>query len=227
MVWPTLGLIPITISNGFRVWGIIFLSLAFVWQLYSTWLLLFIITVCTDGAACNAKPLTSIECYLVFVCMAIGVALCFPKMNSIARVSLHGAVTAIVYCTMDWTPAIAKGRPRDVSYNPPPEETLVATYGGILNALGVIFLAFRGHIVILEIQGTLPTSPKYSSHRRMWSGVTMAYYLLIAICMFPLAMVGFWAYGNKVRPHSVFFSTSKDISNCHLVSRSIDILFHL
>lgn len=39
MVWPTLGLIPITISNGFRVWGIIFLSLAFAWQLYSTWLL--------------------------------------------------------------------------------------------------------------------------------------------------------------------------------------------
>lgn len=75
-----------------------------------------------------------------------------PNLNSVARVSLLGAVTAIVYCTMVWTISIAKGRPRDVSYDPPPEETLVATYGGILNALGVIFLAFRGYNVILEIQ---------------------------------------------------------------------------
>lgn len=74
--------------------------------------------------------------------MAIVVAQCFPNLNSMA----------IVYCTMIWALSISKGRPRDISYDPLPLESTIATYGGILNALGIIFLAFRGHNVILEIQ---------------------------------------------------------------------------
>ncbi|CAL9022890.1 unnamed protein product [Prunus brigantina] len=245
-------LLPVAFSTFGWVYGTIFFSLAFSWQLYTLWLLvqlhesesgtrysryvhlavtafgpklgklltifpmmylsggmcvqliiigggtiqLLIRTVCKDGATCNAKPLTGTECYLVFMCMAIVVAQCFPNLNSIARVSLIGTVTAIVYCTMIWALSISKGRPRDISYDPLPLESTIATYGGILNALGIIFLAFRGHNVILEIQGTLPSSPKHPSHKRMWSGVTMSY-VLIAMCLFPLAIGGYWAYGNK------------------------------
>lgn len=48
------------------------------------------------------------------------------------------------------------------------------------------------------MQGTLPSNSKYPSHKRMWSGVTMSY-VVIAMCLFPLAIGGYWAYGNKVR----------------------------
>ncbi|PQP94910.1 lysine histidine transporter-like 8 [Prunus yedoensis var. nudiflora] len=224
---------------SYLVYGTIFLSLVFSWQLYTLWLLvqlhesesgtrysryvhlavtafgpklgklltifpvmylsggmcvqliiigggtiqLLIRTVCKEGATCNAKPLTGTECYLVFMCMAIVVAQCFPNLNSIARVSLIGTITAIVYCTMIWALSIGKGRPRDISYYPLPLESTIAAYGEVTN-------------VILEIQGTLPSSPKHPSHKRMWSGVTMSY-VLIAMCLFPLAIGGYWAYGNK------------------------------
>ncbi|PQQ13345.1 lysine histidine transporter-like 8 [Prunus yedoensis var. nudiflora] len=76
-------------------------------------------------------------------------------------------------------------------------ESNMDRFGGILNSLGIIVLAFRGHNVILEIQGTLPLSPKHPTHKPMWRGVAISY-LLIAMCLFPLAIAGFWAYGNKV-----------------------------
>ncbi|PQQ13344.1 lysine histidine transporter-like 8 [Prunus yedoensis var. nudiflora] len=117
-----------------RAWGIICLSLAFSWQLYTIWLLvhlhesdsgtrysryldlamtafgqklgkfsslvpvmylaagtcvqliiigggtlkLFITTVCKDGATCDAKSLTTVECFLVFMIMAVVLWLNFP-----------------------------------------------------------------------------------------------------------------------------------------------------
>ncbi|PRQ25075.1 putative amino acid transporter, transmembrane domain-containing protein [Rosa chinensis] len=71
------------------------------------------------------------------------------------------------------------------------------SFSDVLNSVGIIFLAFRGQNVILEIQGTLPSDPKHPSHKRMWSGVTISH-VLIAMCLFPLALGGYWAYGNKV-----------------------------
>jgi hypothetical protein len=48
----------------------------------------------------------------------------------------------------------------------------------------------------IMVQGTLPSSSKHPSYRRMWKGV-IASYILIAMCQFPLAIAGFWAYGNQ------------------------------
>lgn len=47
------------------------------------------------------------------------------------------------------------------------------------------------------MQGTLPTDRKHPSRKPMWRGVT-ASYLLIAVCMYPLAISGYWAYGDKI-----------------------------
>lgn len=44
----------------------------------------------------------------------------------------------------------------------------------------------------------MPSSPKHSSQKPMWRGVTISY-LVIATCLYPLAIGGYWAYGNNVK----------------------------
>ncbi|KAM1863327.1 hypothetical protein ACFX14_003690 [Malus domestica] len=239
-------LLPLAFATLGWELGIICLSLAFAWQLYTAWLLvhlhesdtgirysrylhlaitafgpklgklltIFPVMYLSGGtcaqliiigggtmklflkAVCDVNSVTGTECFLLFVCMAIVVAQ-FPNLNSIAWVSLIGATTAIAYYTLIWGLLIGKGRPSGISYNPPEMESNMDRFGGVLNSVGIIFLAFKGHNVILEIQGTLPSSPKQRSQNRMWRGVTISY-ALKAMCFLPLAIAGFWAYGNKI-----------------------------
>ncbi|XWS67673.1 hypothetical protein CRYUN_Cryun04dG0026200 [Craigia yunnanensis] len=245
--------LPVAFAALGWAWGIICLSLAFMWQLYTIWLLvnlhepvpgtrhsrfvrlsivafgqklgkllaifpvmylsggscvLLIITgggtmeklfkiICGEGTTCESKSLTGTEWFLLFTCIALIVGQ-LPNLNSIARVSLTGAITAIGYCTMIWALSISKGRLNGVSYSiPDAAKTGMTGFGNILNAIGIIMLAFRGHNLILEIQGTLPSNSKNPPWKSMWRGV-MVSYIIIAMCLFPLAIVGFWAYGNKI-----------------------------
>lgn len=100
---------------------------------------------------CTSKPLTTVEWYLVFTCVAVVLSL-LPNLNSIAGVSLIGAITAIGYCTLIWVTSVAKGRIPGVSYNPIRAGTQIERVFGVLNAIGIIAFAFRGHNLILEIQ---------------------------------------------------------------------------
>lgn len=188
-----------------RAWGLACLSLIFMWQLYTLWLLiqlhesesgirysrylrlsmaafgeklgkllaLFPIMYLSGGTCvtlimigggtmkiifqifcgdtCNMKPLTTIEWYLLFTCSAIILAQ-LPNLNSIAGVSLIGAITAVSYCTLIWVVSLVQGRPVNVSYDTPQSKSDLASFGTILNALGIIAFAFRGHNLVLEIQ---------------------------------------------------------------------------
>ena len=100
------------------------------------------------GKTCGISPLTTIEWYLVFTCAAILLAQ-LPNLNSIAGVSLIGAITAIGYCTLIWIVSVVQGRLTHVSYEPHSEATRVF---GVWNAIGIIAFAFRGHNLVLEIQ---------------------------------------------------------------------------
>jgi amino acid permease len=71
----------------------------------------------------------------------------------------------------------------------------------IFNALGVIAFAYAGHNVVLEIQATLPSKPGRPSKIAMWRGVLGAY-VIVAACYFPVAIICYWAYGNKLAPYS-------------------------
>ncbi|KAG6712062.1 hypothetical protein I3842_05G086200 [Carya illinoinensis] len=154
-------------------------------------------TMCDGEATCLAKSLSGAEWFLVFTCMAILIAQ-LPNLNSLTGLSLIGAITAVLYSTMIWVLSIYKGKPSGVSYSPPEiANSDMSKISSIFNALGIIALAFRGHNLILEIQGTLPSNPKYPSHKPMSKGVAVSY-LIIAMCQLPLAIAGFWAYGNKV-----------------------------
>ncbi|KAK3015176.1 hypothetical protein RJ639_005322, partial [Escallonia herrerae] len=159
---------------------------------------LFYQVVCGDEASCIGRNLNSAVWFLAFTCLAIAVALLCPNLNYLAGVSLVGAITAVGYCSLIWIFSISKGRSDDLSYSPPAVATSeMSRVCGILNALGIIALAFRGHNIVLEIQGSMPSSPQNPSYQPMWKGVIMSY-LLVAMCIFPVAIGGYWAYGNKV-----------------------------
>lgn len=232
-------------------WGIICLTMAFIWQLYTLYLLIqlhespengvrysrymqlsyaafgerlanilalfpFIYLsagTCTTliiiggstakmlfqimcGPTCSLKNLTTVEWYLVLTCAAIILSQ-LPNLNSIAGVSLVGAITAVGYCTIIWAVSVAEGKLPMVSYNPILSHSGVARVFDVLNALGIIAFAFRGVNLILEIQATMPSSEKHPSRVPMWRGVKFAY-AIIAICLFPLAICGYWAYGQMI-----------------------------
>jgi len=67
----------------------------------------------------------------------------------------------------------------------------------VFNALGQISFAFAGHAVALEIQATIPSTPEKPSKIPMWHGALGAYFIN-AICYFPVALIGYWAFGQVV-----------------------------
>ncbi|KAJ8767003.1 hypothetical protein K2173_012512 [Erythroxylum novogranatense] len=243
--------LPVAFTVLGWAWGVICLTLAFLWQLYTLYILvqlhespehgvrysrymqlasatlgaklskavamfpilylsggtcvaliivggstskMFFQTVC--GSTCGVKTLTTVEWYLVFTCAAVVLSQ-LPNLNSIAGVSLVGAITAVGYCTLIWVISVAEGRMPGVSYNPLRPPTYLERCFAVLNALGIVAFAFRGHNLILEIQATMPSSEKHPSRVPMWKGVKFAY-LSIAMCIFPLAIGGYWAYGQMI-----------------------------
>lgn len=120
-------------------------------------------TLC-GGTCSNLKPLTNVEWYLVFTCAAVLLSQ-LPNLNSIAGVSLVGSLTAVGYCTAIWAVSVAEGKLPQVSYNPIRSTTEIKKIFDILNALGIIAFAFRGHNLILEIQVPFDFSVTFSRDR--------------------------------------------------------------
>ena len=109
-------------------------------------------TLCDRDAICHAKSLTNTEWFLVFTCLAILIAQ-LPNLNSVAWVSLIGAITVVLYSTLIWALSITKDRPIGISYGQSDKlKSNMEKFSDVLNALGIIALAFKGHNVILEIQ---------------------------------------------------------------------------
>lgn len=134
-------------------------------------------TICGQGTICESKSLSATQWFLMFTCIALIIGQ-LPNLNSIARVSLTGAITAIGYCTLIWGLSISKGRPAGVSYSIPDDaKTGMTGFGNILNAIGIIMLAFRGHNLILEIQ------VKYSFYHNnyLWG---FLFFFLMELIMF-------------------------------------------
>ncbi|KAL4335984.1 hypothetical protein GQ457_07G040830 [Hibiscus cannabinus] len=243
--------LPVAFTILGWTWGIITLTLAFIWQLYTLyllvqlhestetgmrysrymqlcsvtlgeklakWLALFPIMYLSGGTCvaliiiggqtckmffdvacggtCTAQPPTTVEWFLIFTSAAVLLSQ-LPNLNSIAGVSLVGAITAFSYCTLIWVVSVVEGRMAGVSYNPVRGSTEVTRIFDVFNALGIIAFAFRGHNLILEIQATMPSDEKHPSRVPMWKGVKIAY-TLVAMCLFPLAIGGYWAYGQRI-----------------------------
>ncbi|KAJ0967926.1 hypothetical protein J5N97_024843 [Dioscorea zingiberensis] len=159
------------------------------------------------------KPLSAVEWYLVFTCLAVVLSQ-LPNLNSIAGVSLVGAVTAVTYCTLIWVISVCKGRITGVSYDTVKTKSEFDKVLNVLNGIGIISFAFRGHNLVLEIQATMPSTLKHPSHVPMWRGVKVAYFL-IALCLYPIAIGGFWVYGNMIYAMPVFDSMESGYTSKH------------
>ncbi|KAE8706278.1 Lysine histidine transporter-like 2 [Hibiscus syriacus] len=77
-------------------------------------------------------------------------------------------------------------------------KTTAGTVFNFFSALGDVAFAYAGHNVVLEIQATIPSTPEKPSKGPMWRGVIVAY-IVVALCYFPVALVGYWMFGNSVK----------------------------
>lgn len=111
---------------------------------------IFFQTVCGTGCS-RISTVSTVEWYLVFVISAVILSQ-LPNLNSIAGVSLVGAITAVTYCTLTWLLSVSKTRPFGVSYDPVRTKSDIGNIAAVFNALGIIAFAFRGHNLVLEIQ---------------------------------------------------------------------------
>ena len=100
------------------------------------------------------------------------------------------------YSTVAWAASIEKGVRTGVEYGYK-STTKAGTVFNFFNALGSMAFAYGGHNVVMEIQATMPSTPHRPSKKPMWKGVIVAY-VIVAFCYFPVAIVGYWAFGNEV-----------------------------
>ncbi|CAI8604064.1 unnamed protein product [Vicia faba] len=119
-----------------------------------------------------------------------------PNFNSVAGVSLAAAVMSLSYSTIAWVACLSRGRIDNVSYSYKKISKTDLLFR-VFNALGQISFAFAGHAVTLEIQATIPSTPEKPSKIPMWKGAICAYFIN-AICYFPVAIIGYWAFGQDV-----------------------------
>ncbi|KAL0726043.1 hypothetical protein Bca4012_022136 [Brassica carinata] len=120
----------------------------------------------------------------------------FPNLNSLFGLSLIGGVMAVAYSTAIWSLPLTRDPQRNhqnnVSY-----DVKDTSFDNIFNAIGLIAISLRGNNLILEIQGTLPSNSKNPSSKTMWTAVVISH-VIIAVCMFLVAIVVYWAYGDKI-----------------------------
>ncbi|KAJ6988867.1 hypothetical protein NC653_021698 [Populus alba x Populus x berolinensis] len=120
-----------------------------------------------------------------------------PNLNSISVISLAAAVMSLRYLLYNCLGFHAQqGVQPDVDYSYK-ARTRTGAFFDFITALGDVAFAYAGHNVVLEIQATIPSSPEKPSKKPMWRGAFLAY-LVVAFCYFPVALIGYWCYGNSV-----------------------------
>ncbi|KAE9588907.1 putative amino acid transporter, transmembrane domain-containing protein [Lupinus albus] len=100
------------------------------------------------------------------------------------------------YTTIAWSASVHKGVQENVQYGYKTTTTL-GTVFNFLSAICDVAFSYVGHNVVLEIQATIPSFPQKPSKGPMLRGVIIAY-LIVALCYFPVALIGYWMFGNTL-----------------------------
>ncbi|XP_050270907.1 lysine histidine transporter 1-like [Quercus robur] len=151
-------------------------------------------TVCAEPSDhCKSIKLT----YFIMIFASVHFVLShLPNLNAISGISLAAAVMSLSYSTIAWSASLNKGVQQDVQYGYKAKST-AGTVFNFFSALGDVAFAYAGHNVVLEIQATIPSTPEKPSKGPMWRGVVVAY-IVVALCYFPVALIGYWMFGNAV-----------------------------
>ncbi|KAH9654955.1 lysine histidine transporter-like 7 [Citrus sinensis] len=210
--------LPVGFATLGWTWGIICLLTAFAWQIYTIWLLVHLAepvpgtrysrymhvakaafgpklakSLCVfpvwylSGGTCIMLIITAgADLETLYKIMCGGIATCEAK-------SLPG----VVWCLLFICIAIVVSQ-----LLPNLNSVLKFSKTGTVTAVVYVTLLWaltirKGHNLVLEIQGTLPSSKFNPSSQKMWRAVKISY-MTIGMCSFPLALTGYWAYGNKV-----------------------------
>ncbi|PON64782.1 Amino acid transporter, transmembrane domain containing protein [Parasponia andersonii] len=147
-------------------------------------------TVCPD-----CRDIKTSYFILIFACVHF-VLSHLPNFNSISGVSVAAAVMSLSYSTIAWVASLEKGVKPNVDYSYKGENRADTTLS-FFSGLGEVAFAYAGHNVVLEIQATIPSTPEKPSKGPMWKGVIVAY-IVVALCYFPVALVGYWIFGDSV-----------------------------
>ncbi|KAJ6949334.1 lysine histidine transporter [Populus alba x Populus x berolinensis] len=148
-----------------------------------------------DIVCSTCKPIK--QTYFIMIFASVHFVLShLPNLNSISGVSLAAAVMSLSYSTIAWSASIDKGVQPDVQYGYK-ASSKIGTVFNFFSALGDVAFAYAGHNVVLEIQATIPSTPEKPSKGPMWRGVIVAY-IVVALCYFPVALIGYWMFGNSV-----------------------------
>ncbi|KAL5064495.1 hypothetical protein RYX36_026232 [Vicia faba] len=145
-----------------------------------------------------------------------------PSFNSVASVSFTAAIMSLSYSTIAWIASIHKGAQPGVQYGSR-YSSKAGNVFGIFSAMGDIAFGYAGHIVILEIQATIPSTPEKPSKVSMWRGMIIAY-LVVALCYFPVTIFGYRAFGNSV-DDNILLSLEKP--RLLIVAANIFVLVHV
>ncbi|KAK4720879.1 hypothetical protein R3W88_011112 [Solanum pinnatisectum] len=148
-----------------------------------------------DTACPTCRPLRTTYFIMIFGSVHFFLSHC-PNFNSISFVSFLAAVTSLSYSTIGWGASVHKGISPDVEYGPRASTQIGRMFNGF-QALGEVAFAYAGHNVVLEIQATMPSTPEKPCKKPMWKGVIGAY-IIVAICYFPVAFIGYATFGNTV-----------------------------
>ncbi|KAL1808207.1 hypothetical protein ACET3Z_025197 [Daucus carota] len=149
-----------------------------------------------ESAFPNSKSIRTTYFILIFGSCHFILSL-LPSLNSISGISLAAAFMSLSYSTIAWTASLRKGMYQenvDYSYR---DKTTSRNVFNFFSAMGDVAFAFAGHNVVLEIQATIPSTPEQPSKKPMWKGVKVAY-IIVALCYFPVALVGYFVFGNSV-----------------------------
>ncbi|CAI9777277.1 unnamed protein product [Fraxinus pennsylvanica] len=158
--------------------------------------------VCKD---CKKIKLT----YFIMIFASVQFVLChLPNFNAIYGVSLAAAVMSLSYSTIAWGASLNNGVQPHVQYGYK-ATTTSGTFFMFFNSLGSVAFAYAGHNVVLEIQATMPSTPEKPSKGPMWRGVIAAY-VAVAICYFPVALIGYRIFGDKV-DENIFKTLEKPV----------------
>lgn len=95
-----------------------------------------------------------------------------------------------------------KGVQPGVQYGYRPE-AVSDTVFNFFSGLGSVAFAYGGHNVVMEIQATMPSTQDKPSKIPMWKGVVFAY-VVIGLCYIPVAVSGYWIFGNAVDENILF-----------------------
>jgi amino acid permease len=154
------------------------------------------VLVCGDTGVCVGKDNIKTTYFIMIFASVHFVLSQLPNFNSISGVSLAAAVMSLSYSTIAWGASVHKGRMSGVDYHLRATTTPGKVFG-FFGALGDVAFAYAGHNVVLEIQATIPSTPDKPSKKPMWKGVVVAY-VVVALCYFPVALIGYWAFGSTV-----------------------------